>query len=57
MKVTVRFTLEVPDGTDPQRVLKVVNEELDSAIDGGKLCQWGDWGVGDAELDASQPAG
>jgi hypothetical protein len=46
--VTVRFTLEVPDGTDPQRVLEVVNRALDD--DDGLLCQWGNWKVGSAEL-------
>lgn len=50
MKVAVRFTLEVPDGTDPQRVLDVVNEELDSAADGGGLVQFGNWDYTRAEL-------
>lgn len=53
-KVRLRFSIEVPDDTDPAYVLKVVNEELDSAIDGGKLCQWGDWHPGDAELDGER---
>lgn len=50
MKVAVVFTLDVPDGTDPQRVLEVVNSELDSAADGGCLVQWGNWDYSPALL-------
>ena len=50
MKVTVRFTLEVPDGTDPQKVLDEVNRSIDSEIGHGGLCQWGDWDVSVPEL-------
>ena len=56
MKVTARFTLEVPDGTDPQHVLEVVNRELDSAADGGGLVQWGNWDYSAAELDVEVAA-
>jgi len=50
MKVTVRFTLDVPDGTDPQRVLAEAQKSIDSEVGHGGLCQWGDWDVGDVEL-------
>jgi hypothetical protein len=50
MKVTVRFTLDVPDGTDPQKVLEEAQKSIDSEIGHGGLCQWGDWDVGEAEL-------
>jgi hypothetical protein len=48
MEVAVRFTLDVPDGTDPQQVIEVVNRYLDD--DDGLLCQWGNWAPGRAEL-------
>lgn len=58
MKVAVVFTLEVPDGTDPQRVLEVVNRELDSAADGGGLVQYGEWDYSEALLAwATGPGG
>lgn len=58
MKIAVVFTLDVPDGTDPQRVLDVVNRELDSAADGGGLVQYGDWGYTPALLAwATGPGG
>ena len=48
MKVWLKFPIEVPDGTDPQRVVEVANRALDD--DDGLLCQWGEWLPGDAEL-------
>ncbi len=48
MKVWLKFPIEVPDGTDPARVVEVANSALDD--DDGRLCQWGEWSPGDAEL-------
>jgi len=56
MKVTVQFTLDVPDGTDPQEVLKEVQDSIDSEVDHGGLCRWGNWDVGDAELVSGHQA-
>ena len=48
VKVWLKFPIEVPDGTAPQRVLEVANSALDD--DDGRLCQWGEWSPGPAEL-------
>ncbi len=59
VKVVIRFTIEVPDGTDPLKVLAEAQRSINSEVDHGGLCQWGDWAVGDAELVTGQipPAG
>ena len=50
MRVDLKFSIEVPDGTDPQRVLIEAQKSIDSEVSHGGLCQWGDWGVGEVEL-------
>ena len=50
MKVNLKFSIEVPEGTDPQTVLAEAQRSIDSEIGHGGLCQWGDWDVGEVEL-------
>lgn len=50
MRVDLKFSIEVPDGTDPQQVLGQAQESIDSEVDHGGLCRWGDWSVGNVEL-------
>ena len=52
MRVDLRFSVEVPDGTDPQLVREVVDAEFEYATSGGGPCNWrsNGWKPGPAEL-------
>lgn len=46
--VGLRFTVDVPAGTDPQFVRRTLQSSLDD--DDGRACQWGEWSVGPVQL-------
>jgi hypothetical protein len=51
-KIDLRFSVEVPDDTDPQLVREVVDAEFEYAAAGGGPCNWRGqgWVPGPAEL-------
>lgn len=51
-KIDLRFSVEVPDDTDPQLVREVVDAEFEYAASGGGPCNWRGlrWVPGPAEL-------